>query len=358
MAALPASLREVPEYISPEEQAKLPPYVTQLRHFLQISCAHKRLVIHRAFLNHLTSVNTTRAKSEPFYADVNETHFTPCKSSAFSASSCSVHSPQKPGQRRCEGTHPNLSRPSAMRSKQICIELARQITREIVHSASAFEQRPTWSTPYIAVGAITLLSLDLLEMCAMRSSSSKQKNKRCTRSESHGIEFLDTRRPNKVIKLHPDQSSNQHAGIGAGPSDNQAEKVSGIQDSTTPKTLTDEEIGQETEIRRRELEQGLAVLQRLSRWSPIAQRGVTLVKSLLNQKDPLNTLITCEKNRIESDLSGNRSPLSPTITHSLTALTTKIVSTQELKRNEEKEARSTAVTRKSNLSGQANKAGT
>lgn len=192
----------------------------------------------------------------------------------------------------------------------------------------------------------------------MRSSSSKQKNKRCTRSESHGIEFLDTRRPNKVIKLHPDQSSNQHAGIGAGPSDNQAEKVSGIQDSTTPKTLTDEEIGQETEIRRRELEQGLAVLQRLSRWSPIAQRGVTLVKSLLNQKDPLNTLITCEKNRIESDLSGNRSPLSPTITHSLTALTTKIVSTQELKRNEEKEARSTAVTRKSNLSGQANKAGT
>lgn len=53
-------------------------------------------------------------------------------------------------------------RPQVRESRAICVSAARHIIGELAQIV-AREVRPTWSTPYQAAGAATLLMLDVLE---------------------------------------------------------------------------------------------------------------------------------------------------------------------------------------------------
>ncbi|KAH9814367.1 hypothetical protein DFH28DRAFT_1082960 [Melampsora americana] len=313
VSELPPILRDIPENISPEEKAQLPPYVNRLRHFLKISCAHKRLVIHRSFLNHITTLTSCKSKS----GQVNPQNRLTDPKTSF---------------KRLPGSASNLNRRSAIESKATCIKLSREITREIVESTSQFEERPTWNTPYIAVGAMTLLSLDLLEL-SMHSSSSKLKNKRPAEYEIDVSNTNSVNRAKKHLKRCPNQNSmRSFEGSSEGNSliHDQEDSSTWTEMSTTLETLTNEEIQATKEERRKELEQGLMVLERLSRWSPIAERGVILVRNLLGQKDPSNPVINAEKT-FNLQRTCYRPGIFPTTSKSLTAPMTKIVARQDLK---------------------------
>ncbi|EGG05164.1 uncharacterized protein MELLADRAFT_64370 [Melampsora larici-populina 98AG31] len=327
VSELPPILKEIPDNISPEEKAKLPPYVNRLRHFLKISCAHKRLVIHRAFLNHITSLTICKSKS-------GQVTLGKISKGNASLSSDPQNRPTDPKLSfgRFPGPASNLNRKSAIESKAICIKLSREITREIVECTSQFEERPTWNTPYIAVGAMTLLSLDLLEL-SMHSSSSKLRNKRTAEYEIDVSTTKTINRAKKHLKRCPNQSGMRgfegSSEVNPAVTD-QEDNGTWTEMSTTLETLTDEEIQSMKEVRRRELEQGLEVLERLSRWSPIAERGVILVRNLLGQKDPLNTVIDPDKTP-SHQRTCYRPGIFATTAKSLTAPITKIVARQDLK---------------------------
>ncbi|KAG0152304.1 hypothetical protein CROQUDRAFT_35062, partial [Cronartium quercuum f. sp. fusiforme G11] len=360
VAGLPPSLREVPDYnISPEERNKLPSYVPQLRHFLQISCAHKRLVIHRAFLNHINSVTFTKSGCGQGIMEGTQLNQKNCSSSPFATDAEITHLNSQLFLRRCKTTLANMNRKSAIESKAICIKLARKITREIVQATREFEERPTWSTPYIAVGAITLLSLDLLEMCAICANALRITNKRSMDHDCNGTGRSESPRPWKHLKRCPNQTcSDLEESNDAGRSRNQEIETNSLTEvSCPPEVRTDEEIKQKKEVRRRELEQGLAALEKLSSWSPIAERGVTLVRSLLSQKDPLNTLINPENNRLDYELSCHRLATLPKITNFLTTPTTKIVARQDLKSAEKLGPSTMSNTRLENETRLENRAG-
>lgn len=327
VSELPPILKEIRENISPEEKAQLPPYVNRLRHFLKISCAHKRLVIHRSFLNHITSLTACKSKS----GQSTSGKISKCNPSLSSDPQNRPTDP-KASFRRFPGSASNLNRKSAIESKAICIKLSREITREIVESTSQFEERPTWNTPYIAVGAMTLLSLDLLEL-SMHSSSSKMRNKRTAEYEIDVSTTNSVDRAKKHSKRCPNQNS-MHSFEGSSDvnqvTNNQEDSSTWAEMSTRLETLTDEEIQATKEVRRRELEQGLMILERLSRWSPIAERGVILVRNLLGQKDFSNTVIDAEKtpNHLPTCY---RPGIFATSANSLTTPITKIVARQDLR---------------------------
>lgn len=167
VAGLPPALQEAPPYES-MANSNFPPYVPGLRHYLQITCSHKRLVMHRQFLQYTASRADAASVPPPLTPQVRE-------------------------------------------SRNICVTASRHILRELAR-VTAQEVRPTWTTPYQAAGAATLLMLDVLERQATGSNDA------------------------------------------------------------------------ETMARHQELEVGLKALDKLAGWSSIAQRGATLVRSLLRRE--------------------------------------------------------------------------